>query len=392
MPCGQRELGGDERFHPCTRRECQKKTAAISGMLALFNFNCHEQPLYPQSLHSPLDQLFKIFLAPTDTYIGGRETTGTHHRHHRHPRRFLGFIMATIAPNYDEAAAMAVESISSLDNLPNEVQHILNEISHLERKCQGSTSRPRSPGTNDGTSGTSSVRAQFHSPFLLGSSLSGRSTARAGPRPLKLTCRPASQLAYAEVDALSAEKIQLAERLIQLLTRTQSRLDGDVIQVRTLQGESMEEIRRSGLPLNSRLEPSISGSLSAAAQVGDSLRKVLDGVAPSDPVTPFALTPSATSLSVPPNKTSLEEPDDEDMDAEGEDEYDGEEGEEDPTPYCFCQRRSFGVMIGCDYPDCTYQWFHITCVGVKEPLPEKWYCSDCIKHKGGAEKRKGRKK
>ena len=53
------------------------------------------------------------------------------------------------------------------------------------------------------------------------------------------------------------------------------------------------------------------------------------------------------------NKASLEEPDDEDMDAEGEDEYDGEEGEdeydgeegeEDPTPYCFCQRRSFGVV------------------------------------------------
>ena len=115
---------------------------------------------------------------------------------------------------------------------------------------------------------------------------------------------PRIAAAYAEVDALSVEKIQLAERLIQLLTRTQSRLDGDVIQVRTLQGESMEEIRRSALPLNSRLEPSISGSLSAAAQVGDSLRKVLDGVPPSDPITPFALTPPATSLSAPPNKST----------------------------------------------------------------------------------------
>lgn len=59
----------------------------------------------------------------------------------------------------------------------------------------------------------------------------------------------------------------------------------------------------------------------------------------------------------------------------------GEEGEEkDDTPYCFCQRVSFGEMIGCDNaendPDCK-EWFHIGCVGVTKPLPPKWYCSEC---------------
>ncbi|KAI3479545.1 hypothetical protein L1887_58357 [Cichorium endivia] len=44
----------------------------------------------------------------------------------------------------------------------------------------------------------------------------------------------------------------------------------------------------------------------------------------------------------------------------------GEEGEEkDDTPYCFCQRVSFGEMIGCDNaendPDCK-EWFHIGCM------------------------------
>lgn len=60
----------------------------------------------------------------------------------------------------------------------------------------------------------------------------------------------------------------------------------------------------------------------------------------------------------------------------------GEEGEEkDDTPYCFCQRVSFGEMIGCDNaendPDCK-EWFHIGCVGVTKPLPQKWYCSECL--------------
>ncbi|KAN0060115.1 hypothetical protein ACQY0O_008089 [Thecaphora frezii] len=59
----------------------------------------------------------------------------------------------------------------------------------------------------------------------------------------------------------------------------------------------------------------------------------------------------------------------------------GDDGEEkDETLYCFCQRVSFGEMIGCDNaendPECK-EWFHISCVGVTKPLPAKWYCSEC---------------
>lgn len=48
--------------------------------------------------------------------------------------------------------------------------------------------------------------------------------------------------AYAEVDKLSEEKIQLASRLVGLLARAQARLDADVVQVRALHGESTDEI------------------------------------------------------------------------------------------------------------------------------------------------------
>lgn len=113
------------------------------------------------------------------------------------------------------------------------------------------------------------------------------------------------------------------------------------------------------------------------------------------------------------------------LDAELEEEMD----EEDLTLYCFCQKRSYGdvsscrlflvaqllkglptQMIGCDNADCPYQWvtsisqiwffcsalmklqqFHIGCVGVKPPLPDKWYCPECSKQRNSSDRRKGRK-
>lgn len=326
--------------------------------------------------------------------------------------------MATTVPNYEEAAALAVESISSLDNLPNEVQHILNEINHLEKKCQdlqNDISRDQRRYIRD------VIRTSAAGVYPFSPGENGATSAGPAP-PAKTHVPPRVATAYAEIDALSAEKIQLAERLIFLLARTQSRLDADVTKVRTLQGESLEDIRRSG-----RLEPSLSANIST--QVSEHLRNALDGVSAStDPMT-VALTPLASAsshgnkkrrlnaqtsikLTAPPQsaasttayarsrpsrqaqatKHSLEEPDDDEMDAEGEEDFEGDEGEEDPTLYCFCQKRSYGDMIGCDNPDCPYQWFHISCVGVKPPLPDKWFCPDCIKTKGVPEKRKGRKK
>lgn len=101
-------------------------------------------------------------------------------------------------------------------------------------------------------------------------------------------------------------------------------------------------------------------------------------------------------------------------DAEGE-EVDGEDGEdgEDKELYCFCQKLSYGEMIACDNPGCPYQWvstptphthptlttlpfqFHLPCVNLKQPLPERWYCAECTKRGMGATSvpgRKGRKK
>ncbi|TFK65676.1 hypothetical protein BDN72DRAFT_800890 [Pluteus cervinus] len=97
-----------------------------------------------------------------------------------------------------------------------------------------------------------------------------------------------------------------------------------------------------------------------------------------------------------------------DMDAEGEEEEEpeveaepgeveegeeaGEDDAEDESLYCFCQKQSYGDMIACDNEGgCPYEWFHLSCVGLKLPTPEKWYCSVCAP-KMTASTRKSRKK
>jgi len=45
--------------------------------------------------------------------------------------------------------------------------------------------------------------------------------------------------------------------------------------------------------------------------------------------------------------------------------------------YCHCQQVSFGEMVGCDGDECRFEWFHLTCVGLKKPPKGKWYCEDC---------------
>lgn len=54
-----------------------------------------------------------------------------------------------------------------------------------------------------------------------------------------------------------------------------------------------------------------------------------------------------------------------------------ENEEEDKTLYCFCQSVSFGEMVACDGPNCKYEWFHYSCVNLKEPPKGTWYCPDC---------------
>lgn len=62
---------------------------------------------------------------------------------------------------------------------------------------------------------------------------------------------------------------------------------------------------------------------------------------------------------------------------EGEDGDEGEDGQGDERTYCYCDRVSFGNMIGCDGEDCKREWFHLACVGLENPPRGSWYCDEC---------------
>ena len=47
--------------------------------------------------------------------------------------------------------------------------------------------------------------------------------------------------------------------------------------------------------------------------------------------------------------------------------------------YCYCRKREFGNMIGCDGSACKIKWFHFKCVGINTPPERPWFCPDCTK-------------
>lgn len=68
------------------------------------------------------------------------------------------------------------------------------------------------------------------------------------------------------------------------------------------------------------------------------------------------------------------------------------EADVDERRYCFCENVSYGDMIGCDDDACPREWFHLECVGLKEPPSGTWFCDDCLerraKKRGSASSKK----
>ncbi|KAI0921156.1 hypothetical protein AcW1_010297 [Taiwanofungus camphoratus] len=238
---------------------------------------------------------------------------------------------------------------------------------------------------------------------------------------------------YAEIDRLAAEKEVLAERMVQLIMRARARLDYDLNKVLVLQGE-LDPSLQAGCYLSAKNPADkINESLRNAIAIPEAPASPAVSSAPAQKRRRVTTTASAGSIKLPspapmiassgyssgqrsrlsqqvhPRQSPLRSRRvtasaglDADEDAEGEDDLDDamEEGgdAEDKELYCFCQKLSYGEMIACDNPNCRYQWFHLPCVNLKPPLPENWYCEECManmkKGLGGATGagRKGRKK
>lgn len=321
--------------------------------------------------------------------------------------------------NLEEAATVAAEYIYSLDNLPAEVQFLLSEIRVKDTRAQ-----------------------ELHNEIQKEGAKYIRHSLRAPPNqalPAKDMAIPSVVSAhFAEIDQLSVEKEQLARRLVELVARAQARLDRDLGRMLTLQGEPPVEPAPALYYYGASRNP--------VAQLNESLRSAI--AIPETPTTPVAAavaaqagppqkkrrvgTTSAGSIKLPsPAPQTVPAPTgtgaagqrsrlgqqvttgrgrrrtasvgpEADEDAEGEDDVEDETMEEngdqeDEQVYCFCQKLSYGEMVGCDNEDCRYQWFHLSCVNLKPPLPDQWYCPECAPKfanggSAGPERRKGRKK
>ncbi|KAF8163780.1 hypothetical protein B0H34DRAFT_651391 [Crassisporium funariophilum] len=346
--------------------------------------------------------------------------------------------MSSQVPNLEEAANVAAEFIYSVDNLPGEVSHLLQEIKYRETRTQELQQEIDKDAAKY-------IRHSRRASSASGTTPPSPSSRAPSPKSLPIPARISAS--YSEIQELAGEKCILAQRLIEIISRTRARLDIDITKVRMLQGESPEVIAVSARPLASipaiTLESFGAPGRNPALAISESLRNALatppvadlrSSVSSSTPVaSPSASSgpankkrriTTATSIKISPAASPMKHRsaspttaaastshvtqqksrlsrqihppvEDVDMDAEGDEEAEAEEENEDETLYCFCQKQSYGDMIACDNEGgCPYEWFHLACVGLKQPTPEKWYCSTCTKNKGLASttSRKGRKK
>ncbi|KAJ7456590.1 hypothetical protein FB451DRAFT_1276513 [Mycena latifolia] len=350
--------------------------------------------------------------------------------------------------NLEDASTIVSEFIYSLDNLPNEVAHLLQEIKEKEIKAQ---ELQQEIDRDSARYIRHSLRA--HSSASSSTSVSPSPAASRAPSPKSSHLPAKIASAYAEINELSAEKCVLAQRMIDLISRTRARLDADLTKVRVLQGEipdqsiSARVARTPTLASIPVLEEVYSGSSrNPASQISESLRTALGASVsmpdmrqqvPIAPVLPATASMSAgpaqkkrrvtatapTSIKLapvatptPPRRSAspltsaavanshahashkrsrlsrqIHPREDVDMDADGDEDGEGE----DENLYCFCQKQSYGDMIACDNDDCPYEWFHLSCVQLTQPTPEKWYCKECVEKgfaAGPTGQRKGRKR
>ncbi|KAL0578863.1 hypothetical protein V5O48_003143 [Marasmius crinis-equi] len=344
------------------------------------------------------------------------------------------------AQNLEDAANIATEFIYSIENVPNEVKHLLEEILHKETKSQQLQQQIDSD----------SARWMKHS--LRGNTPTSSLSASPSPSPSS-SSKSVNHLParikhnYAEIDQIAAEKIALSQKMIELISRTSARLDVDLNKVRQLQGDIPDYTKTNGLSAVPTLtsvdmlrgsggstgglsgrDPasSISESLrmalssavgGSASPISENTRKGAAGATESGtssgtgtPATKRRRTAASPSIKLPPTKSRSISPaasgagttkaahsrsrlsrqihppppepdmaDEVEEDAEAEEEAEGEEDEDaDDRLYCFCQKTSYGDMIACDNEGgCPYEWFHLSCVGLTRPVPDTWYCSVC---------------
>ncbi|WVR06468.1 hypothetical protein IAU60_003499 [Kwoniella sp. DSM 27419] len=336
----------------------------------------------------------------------------------------------------EEAAHAAAELVSSLDNLPGEVVFLLEEIKEKDTRINQLISRinVRHSGLTKSAKQLASLpptTGTFPLPLPSGSALPMSHLSQKDAQALTKI-----QTEWSKVEALQDEKIKLAERMERIVNRARERAKAEWLRVGGMEIEegemkigSLGEIGGSEVMLPA-------GGLGSGTDGRPQKKRKPNAIPMPSPSFPIFHPPSSTMPPPPaPTRPSLSsrstahsyrsggaagrhasfadspdgDGDADDMDAEGEADADGDvdiaetegnDGEADDTLYCTCQQKSYGEMIGCDNEKCEFEWFHVRCVNISGPLPDTWFCPDCVRKLGlsssdgkvAGQNRKGRKK
>ncbi|KAK7444073.1 hypothetical protein VKT23_015471 [Stygiomarasmius scandens] len=168
---------------------------------------------------------------------------------------------AAAAQNMEDAANLATEFIYSIDNVPAEVKHYLEEIKHKDAKCQELQHQI------DSESARYIKQSLKASGFTLSSSRSLSPSPSSSPGPFSSIPVSSSQIStkvaqlYSEIEKLTHEKIALSQKVIDLLTRTCKKLDIDLHKVKVLSGE----ISEGSVPGTSASVPTTPGASASAS-------------------------------------------------------------------------------------------------------------------------------
>ncbi|UZJ52380.1 hypothetical protein CBS101457_001700 [Exobasidium rhododendri] len=319
-----------------------------------------------------------------------------------------------------EVAQLATEFISTLDNLPQEVQHMIKEIEHKDAKVQEMLPK------------LAAREAQMRELLSRKENLSDVDKAKMDKISEKI------KVDYARADEWSVQKEVLSKKLWRCLYAHKHRLDQEVEKISPALIKQVEStlpalpsaltsvspgninpaVSLSGLPtiIANLKSPSVESDaaignvsglkrkLASSSQLArdspshstkqarpsshDRMASPLHSSTASAAANAFipsfshpivskkALKSSGLSSMLAKVDADLDFDADADADADADGDGGGD-GEKDNKIYCHCQRVSFGEMIGCDSDDCQYEWFHLSCVGLSKPLPQTWYCEDC---------------
>lgn len=323
----------------------------------------------------------------------------------------------------DATHTLLQDFVDSLANLPSEVGHLLCEIAYLDYAKK--SAKDDQPPVSQAGNGESGLNKKWYSVDESRRKAASKqsSIVRHSHKPPNnlLTPNPKEPILieralahYDDAIKLSKEKEKFASGAVNLVTRHLERLNQELAKLSATTGVEVPEFKRepSEPPtapgamngLQNGL-PNVSGTPAPASEASRSNKRKQPSIdTPSPHNFASAQLPSLTGGSSLPasshaNKRrtgqarqtlrihmpSIQPKEAEEIAAmeygQG-DEAEGDEGEEsnagdDTTLYCFCQKVSYGEMIGCDNKTCQYEWFHVSCLGLKETPIGKWYCPQC---------------